>query len=214
MFPPGSAMLRWSVALAAWLAFSAIGFAALWRYGNVPGDAGAPVSAWPEESKGLLDASRPTLVMFAHPRCPCTDASMAELERLQARHEGAFATRIVFYEPEDAPSSWRETRLWRRARRLPDAACIPDPGGRLALTVGAQTSGTVGLYEPGATLRFWGGVTASRGHEGDNLGVDALASMLAGRTTESMRTSIYGCPLVGSCDLNARMADGSCDDQH
>ena len=43
-----------------------------------------------------------TLVMFVHPRCPCTRASIAELERVVAQSGGTVKPRIVFSLPDGA----------------------------------------------------------------------------------------------------------------
>lgn len=42
-------------------------------------------------------------------------------------------------------------------------------------------SGAVILYSPQRVPPNWGGITAGRGHSGDSLGVDAIASVLRGR---------------------------------
>lgn len=107
--------------------------------------------------------------------------------------------RIYFYEPElargDAAAGWRDTVLLRRAAALSDTEIVIDPGGRITRSFGALTSGVVGLYAPGGELLFWGGVTSARGHEGDNLGIDAIAGILDGADAAGARTPVYGCPI-------------------
>ena len=71
--------------LFAWAAVVSGGFAVLMRYKSTPGEAHRPPAQWPRESR-LQRASgqRATLVLFAHPECPCTRASVTELARLVA----------------------------------------------------------------------------------------------------------------------------------
>src|ERR1700677_3560971 len=69
----------------AWLAAVLGGTILMARYSNIPGNDGAAPKVWPTESQIPLDAHRPTLVMFVHPRCACTRASLGELEILQAQ---------------------------------------------------------------------------------------------------------------------------------
>ena len=48
---------------------------------------------WPPSSQIPLDQTSPTLLLFLHPRCPCSRSSLAELERLLAfasKREGIF----------------------------------------------------------------------------------------------------------------------------
>lgn len=189
---------RLTLAIGAWLLVLAGGFGALWAYGNTAGQSGRPVAGWPGSRLVALDSARPTLVMFAHPRCPCTRASLSQLERLQGRFPGAFAIRIAFFEPAGADESWRSGFLWERARAMEDVRAAPDLEGALALRCGAATSGAVGLYAPGGELLFWGGLTPSRGHEGASVGWDALVAILSGREPSTREVAVFGCSLRGA----------------
>ena len=57
---------------------------------------------------------------------------------------------------------------------------VNDVEGVEARRFGAQTSGTTSLYSPDGRLLFSGGITSSRGHEGDNAGEDALTQAISG----------------------------------
>lgn len=134
---------------------------------------------------------------------------MGELERLQASFPDRFKTRVVFFEPEDADESWRQTDLWVRARRLVDAGTTADPGGVLLGRAGATISGTVGLYGPDGEVMFWGGITPSRGHEGASLGGAMIADVLgtmsgvsaASGPSGPMTAPVYGCGLQSTGDV-------------
>ena len=62
-----------------WLLVVGAGMAMLTRYDNTPGLSGQPPKQWPEESGLPRPDGTSTLVMFGHPRCPCTRASLEEL---------------------------------------------------------------------------------------------------------------------------------------
>ncbi len=86
-----------------WLAAAGTGFALILNYQSSNGVANAPPEHWPSGTQLVLDSKHDTLVMFAHPQCPCTEASMEELNRLLARSAGkcgctsvVFQTRLIF----------------------------------------------------------------------------------------------------------------------
>lgn len=199
---PGEAMARrgretWTAfALAGWAIACAAGFGTMWTYANTPGDRGGPDGDWVAPAALNLASDRFTIVLFAHPRCPCTRATMSELEGLQRAFPEQFATRIVFYEPHNADASWRTTSLWTRAERLPDAEAFADPGGRLTANAGALVSGSVALLGPEGTLQFWGGITPGRGHEGESIGLISIRDVLQGRQPARRTAHVYGCELV------------------
>src|SRR5207302_1046515 len=68
-----------------WLLSAGAGLAGLLNYANSPGAAATPPSHWPEDSRIERSPSRPTLVTFVHPHCPCSRASLEELDRVMAR---------------------------------------------------------------------------------------------------------------------------------
>jgi hypothetical protein len=142
------------------------------------------------------DAALPTLVMFAHPRCPCTRASLGELERLVAEVGGALRVHVLFHRPPDAEEGWERTDLWSRAERLPNARVAADAGGALARTFGAQTSGHVVVYDPSGRLAFSGGITMARAHEGYSRGRAAVVRLALEGTTSEPCTPVFGCALA------------------
>jgi hypothetical protein len=71
-----------------------------------------------------------------------------------------------------------------------------DDGGAIARSFGALTSGEVLLYDARGALRFAGGITAARGHEGDSEGRDALEASIRGATGQA-RAAVFGCSLFG-----------------
>ncbi len=61
---------------------------------------------------------------------------------------------------------------------------------------GVKGSGHVLLYQPSGRLVFSGGITPSRGHEGDNPGRAAVISLVLQGRSPVNRTPVYGCPLL------------------
>ena len=100
-----------------WAAAVSGGFAVLMRYKSTPGEAHRPPAQWPRESR-LQRASgqRATLVLFAHPECPCTRASVTELARLVAGAQDQLAARVVDRSSERRPGRMGRLRSFRSAR--------------------------------------------------------------------------------------------------
>ena len=214
-------MFRWIVAhwhiplLALWACGCAAGFTALMVYGNQPGLVGEQAEGFVLPAEFRTGGGGPTLVMYIHPKCPCTRASIRELERLQADLLHPIQIVAFFYEPDgiDADGgdaeSWRDTDTCRSIARMPRTRTVPDPEGRVAAQAGVTTSGTVCLYDGEGRTVFVGGITPSRAHEGDSEGGLALRRLLnesnedlevlstAHREAAGLpgRTAVYGCPI-------------------
>jgi len=160
-----------------------------------PGNRGEPPQQWPAGTAASPNPDRPTLLMFAHPRCPCTRASLAELGQVLAACPGAVETRVFFRTPAHPTGEWAETPLWNEAAKLPQTTVLCDPDGEAAKRFEVKTSGHVLLYGSDGRLLFSGGITGSRGHEGDNPGRSSLVSLLSGKSTSSRQNAVFGCSL-------------------
>lgn len=180
-----------------WLFGTTMGFGSLWRYANSPGAAGMPPKLWPASSRISRPTDRATLVMLAHPHCPCTRATIRELELLMARSHGLVKTYILFLKPTGFSDHWVKTDLWQTADTIPDVTVIEDPDGIEAARFGAATSGQAILYDAEGNLLFNGGITGSRGHSGDNAGRNAVVSLLNDKSARN-QTPVFGCPLFGT----------------
>lgn len=172
------------------------GSGALMFYSLKPGEASPVVpTTWPATSRLPLASDEPTLVMFAHPKCPCTRASIGELETLMARVQGKVKVRVVFFRPEGVEENWAETDLWRSAAAIPGVEVQLDADGREAREFQASTSGHVVLYDSKGRLLFRGGITEARGHRGDNAGRGAITDLLQRGQASRDATATFGCPL-------------------
>jgi hypothetical protein len=187
-----------------WLVIVGTGFTLLARYQNASGSIGRTPSDWPHQTRVELDQKLNTLVMFVHPQCPCTRASMEELNRLLARCHGNVAAQVWFFKPAGFSADWTRSDLWRSAAAIPGVTVHEDPDGAQARLFGAETSGFVLLYDPHGKLRFKGGITGSRGHAGDNAGEDSVVSLLDGHGVSLTQTPVYGCSLLGECRATAQ----------
>jgi len=175
------------------------GFRVLLNYQSTSGASGSPPRQLPVGAAFALDGNRDTLIMFVHPKCPCTRASVEELNRLLARCRGEVAAHVFFVKPSGFGEEWTHSDLWRTASAIPDVVIQEDPDGAQAHLFGAETSGDVVVFNPRGQLLFNGGITSGRGHAGDNAGESAVASILAGKKTPTRETPVYGCSLFGQC---------------
>jgi hypothetical protein len=180
-----------------WLLAAGTGLAWVLNYQSASGRTGTAPEHWPAAAQIIPDSHRDTLIMFAHPLCPCTRASMEELNRLLARHRGQMAVQVMFIQPEAFTTNQVQSGLWRSAAAMPGVAVHTDLNGVQARLFGAETSGDVLLYDAQGRLLFRGGITGGRGHAGDNAGEDAIDALLAGQTTQTGQTPVYGCSLLG-----------------
>ncbi|HTO99062.1 MAG TPA: RedB protein [Myxococcales bacterium] len=182
---------------AAWLLAVSAGFAFLWRYKSTPGAQGDPTPAtWPAHTGVARSSSRATLLMFAHPGCTCTRASIAELAWIMNRFHDRLDASVLFWSPRDAPRDWQSgDGLWASAARIPRVSVLRDRDGREASRFGVTTSGAVLLYDSGGRLLFKGGITSARGHEGDSFGRERIASLLTTGAADRADAPVFGCAL-------------------
>src|SRR5262249_44484237 len=67
--------IAWAALGLMWLVATASGMSLVWDYEYSPGDPAVAPARWPEASLLERTPGRATLVMMAHPHCPCTRAS-------------------------------------------------------------------------------------------------------------------------------------------
>jgi hypothetical protein len=155
---------------ALWVTGVAAGFRALWVFSGTSGAAGAPSNDWPSDSALPRHAGHATLLMFLHPRCPCSRASLNELDRLLTSLEGKLEATV-------------------------GVSVAVDEGGREASRFGAETSGYCVVYAANGTLLFRGGITAARAHEGENVGSERIVSLVTTGHSDREEAAVFGCGL-------------------
>ncbi|MBL4845099.1 MAG: hypothetical protein JKY65_06220 [Planctomycetes bacterium] len=103
---------------------------ALAEYGATEGESTPAPTVWPGRETALPPPDTGIrVVFFAHPRCPCTRASLSELARLLTRAGWRVPVEAVFYRPDSEADSWAHSDLWEQAARIPGVTLRTDPGG-------------------------------------------------------------------------------------
>lgn len=192
--------------LALWAGIVGAGFIGLLLYANRPSPQGARCDSWPDASQILTDPDRLTLVVFIHPRCPCSRATLDELEKLSARLGHQVKIHVLFPRPESTPADWERTGHWKFASSIPDVTVQVDVGGVEAKRFGAKASGQVLLFDRAKRLRFRGGITIARGHAGEAAGSIAILSFVRSGAASRDECPVFGCALL---DLAMQSNEGS-----
>ena len=120
---------------------------------------------------------------------------MNELALLMGKTGDSLQTSILFTKPASLNVEWVKSDLWYRSEAIPNVIPVVDHEGREASYFGATTSGHAFLYDTDGNLIFNGGITASRGHEGENMGSETILSYVLNGTSECQSTPYFGCPL-------------------
>jgi hypothetical protein len=192
---------RWLLAIGgcAWIVAVGLGFTLLTRYSTEAGAAALAPASWPSESRLPAPQGRYQLVMSVHPHCPCSRASVIELNNLMAllRRDNVKAY-VLVVKPSEFPDAWIETESVRDARRIPGVDVLMDVDGVESEHLGAQTSGQTLLYGPDGELLFAGGLTADRRHVGDSPGRQRIVSLVKHGTADAKESLVFGCSLGAS----------------
>lgn len=190
-------MRRWILACGAvvWVAAVGLGFTYLLQYSVEPGEPASAPQEWPRESRIPAPQGRYQLVMTIHPHCPCSRASVTELNNLMALLREQVKGYVLVVKPADLPDDWIRTESYRGAERIAGVQVLVDVDGKESARLGAATSGQVLLYGPDAKLRFAGGITPDRGHIGDSPGRQRILALVRGGKTDANESLVFGCEL-------------------
>ncbi len=179
-----------------WLLTAGWGMWRLAAYSFAPGAQGVAPARWPASSQLARNPHGLTAVLALHPECPCSEATLEELDSILAQGGGRLEARLLFVGLPGLPAA-ENSALWRRARRMKGLTLVKDEDGAEARRFDARTSGELRLYGPGGELLFHGGITGSRGHAGDNPGEAAVVALL--RDPPGSRppgsAPVFGCAL-------------------
>ncbi len=186
-FTPTLVIGLWALAIVA-------GFRVLVEYELKAGESAQSPTQWPANAELRLDPARFNLVMFAHPQCPCSRASMAELAAIMTRCPELRAA-VCFFDPDSEPETWTHSTLWRTASAIPGVEVVADRNNRLADRFGSLTSGQVFVFDREGKKVFSGGITGARGHEGVNLGRNLVIAIANGELCGDASTPVFGCSL-------------------
>lgn len=197
-----------------WLAALVPGVRALRAFESTAGKMAAAPGDWPSQVP-LVGATRlPTLVVALHPRCSCSQATLAELEGAAAEFNHPYNAVLLIYRPRGDRYDWERSSLYREAQQALHASVVIDNDGELAREFGAFTSGEVLYYSaPDSNakrhLLFSGGITGGRGMVGANVGVEALkiaANSGAPLPVKDVSPKVYGCGFAALSAATGRPA--------
>jgi hypothetical protein len=178
-----------------WIACISAGTLVLWAYQYNPGKPAGASSDWPAAGVITRAEDCPTLVLFLHPRCPCSRATLNEFSEALAHTSKPMRCYIVFAASDLSNATTSTSDLWEAASRMSGVKLIKDNDCVIAKAFGAQTSGQTFLYDSNGNLLFHGGITASRGHAGDNIGRSAIKSFVETGRADTASTPVFGCSL-------------------
>jgi hypothetical protein len=218
--------IRFTPLLAASLAVFA-GWYQLARFSTTPGvQASAParfpsdadtIRAIPASLTAGSEPRSPLLLVFIHPRCSCTPATLEQLDTILGSIRTPVQTDLVVYRSRvldrAATAGDASLSLHARARSQPvphqdpaplsgftnplhhPAQVVPDTNGLLARRFGAATSGEVILYSADGRLLYQGGITPMRASTGESLASIALRRALVNGEAQSKTFNVFGCPI-------------------
>jgi hypothetical protein len=188
-------MLFSKAALAGWLACCALGWYAYARFAYSPGELALAPQRWPSSTCVERTDGRSQIIVFVHPRCGCTWATLTSLGEVVQRATATIDVHVLFFRPRDAGDDWARTNLWHMAEAIPGADVRADVDGVEARRFGAKTSGQVLFYDADGALQLTTGLTPGRGHTGDNDGLASLAKLVHGQPAATHAGPVFGCPL-------------------
>jgi hypothetical protein len=181
--------------MAAWAVVVGGGILLVEGLSSREGASGAPPLLWPKESVIQPGAGRSTLLVFLHPRCPCSVATIEELSAILARGGQHVFVHAIMVAPKHLSEAWRDTDTSRAITALSAVALFLDSGGTEARRFRIETSGHVVVYNSRGHLTFSGGITSGPGRGGND---DARARLLArilGEKPDRSKFPVFGCPL-------------------
>jgi len=178
-----------------WGLLVALGLLWMTAYSMSPGAEAQPLFERPVATKVPFSEDTPTLVAFLHPRCPCTQPSVAALMRLMNRNH-RIVVQPVFFLPGTKPEAWTQADYWDRTVKSGAHTPLIDVDGDIARKFHVTTSGHVILFSVDGRVLYSGGITSGRVHEGDNLGLTKLTRILEGVPVSDPSFPVYGCSII------------------
>jgi hypothetical protein len=173
-----------------WAGLLAAGFGILMRYESAAAPAGSTgeINATFNGRKGL------SIVVGLHPHCPCSKATVAELNKILGRAPNRAEFVVYAFKPKDEPDNWIESSTIETLKKLGGRIEVDEDGAK-ARELGLKTSGQVQLFSASGELLYNGGITAGRGHQGDNAGAKTMVDLLQKGGSDRKSAPVFGCPI-------------------
>lgn len=181
-----------------WIVGVLCGLSKLWKYERTPAHVVRSLAQWSSAARLPYSSHGLTLVMAAHPCCPCTRASIRELAQIMARSPHPDLAYILVYTPKIARPDWNETDLYDRAAAIPGVTVVRDGDGQEAARFQATVSGQTLLFDAAGHRLYSGGITPARGVEGDSPGKNAILALVRGEQVKRAQSPVFGCSLLSS----------------
>ncbi len=181
--------------ITAWLLVIGISTYFIASYETTAGIVDSPPLHLPDPLKSKIGKNKNLLIMGLHPKCPCSLSSIRQLEKLltQSNHDPKSCV-FIFFKPKNEEDLWVQGNLSRMAQRL-KVQNIIDEGGDLLELLGIRTSGHTLIYSNSGRLKYSGGLTPSRGHEGTNSFSRAALDALRNETQTQVEGLVFGCSI-------------------
>lgn len=198
-----------------WVLVLVVGFT--WVFAESARPAETVVQSWestpavfPATTAVTRPAGRWMAVISLHPMCPCSKASVHELERILAETGGRLEARVLMCLTAGSTGDWKDSTLTSGLSGIAGVTVSLDEDGAESARFGATVSGHTVLFDPAGKRVFAGGITASRGQEGDNLGHDIIVANVNGAGPARMPhgTPVYGCSLANPERATSSIGDG------
>lgn len=182
-----------------WLVAVCAGMFAFWDYSFTQGEASATPVEFPRGSLVTRIDGQPCLIMFVHPMCGCTNASVKQICRLlqDIRSTGHSVPHLTFVvrQPSRTEPAWCSTSVLQLCGSIPGASVIQDYDGHESRRFGVTTSGTCCLFNRNGQRTFVGGITIARGHEGPAPGASQLKTAITDQRVIDEGFPVFGCAL-------------------
>jgi hypothetical protein len=150
---------------------------------------------WPAASALRTAPGVATVIMAIHPKCPCSNLSLSQLQGVLNRRHMRINVHLLVYQPTGYPDDWSMTSVVRRAQRIQGVDVMFDRGGDELKKFQARASGELWFYDGNGKLLFRGGITGGRGHPGKNSGISSLISLADGGAPSVAEAPVFGCAI-------------------
>lgn len=205
--------VTWLMAVGAWAVLLAGSFAVVHAYMGRPGPSASAVAAqWPAQTELGQPDGMAQLLVFLHPRCPCTDATLANLvTALGTPRESGSMCEITVIMSGPAVSEGCPPHLQRRLEAMGSVTVRNDVDGSIARDFGAITSGHVVWCDGRGRVAFSGGITPGRGHVGPCESLARLTALVQHQHGDGPLepTPVYGCAIFDMDEREPRAAAGN-----
>ncbi|MDB4994446.1 MAG: hypothetical protein JWM74_1878, partial [Myxococcaceae bacterium] len=85
--------------------------------------------------------------------------------------------------------------MYRTAAAIPGVTVVRDIGGVETERFGGKTSGQTYVFTASGATLFSGGITAARGHAGENAGSRRIADLVTHGVSDRAVSPVFGCGL-------------------